>query len=143
VTRVVFYSNAADRIQSAAEWLGNAWRRGLSVLVWAPDADAADRIDRQLWTTPAIGFVPHCRADDRLAAETPLLITRWLDTPPHTGCLLNLGTDVPPDFSRFEEIVEIVSTHDADRLPARARFRVYRENGYTPENRDASQGMGE
>lgn len=141
MTRVVFISNAPERVAAAADWIVAAWRQRAPLLVWAPQREIAERLDRILWTTPAIGFVPHCRLDSALADQTPVLIAERLDSLPHTGCLLNLGTELPPDCERFDEIVEFVSTDDADRLPARERFRAYRQRGIVPENRDHAQGM--
>lgn len=141
MTRIVFYSNVPDRLQAAAAWLAGAWAKRQPVLVWAPDAESAERLDRQLWIAPATGFLPHCTATDRLAEETPVLIARQLDSAPHRPCLLNLGNDLPPELDRYEEVIEIVSTDDAVRLPARERFRSYRQSGYTPENHDAAQGL--
>lgn len=136
MTRVSFLHGAADRIQAAAQWLQQAWGRRQAVLVYVPDEADANRLDRILWTQPQLSFLPHCRADSPLVAETPILLTDRLDAPPQEQCLLNLGNELPPGFSRFEELVEIVSTNDADRLPARERFKFYRERGYAIDSRD-------
>ncbi len=138
MTRISFLHGAADRIQSAAHWLQQAWGNRQTVLVYVPDAEQATRLDRMLWTQPALSFLPHCRHDADVAGETPILLTDRLDTPPHEGCILNLSNELPPTFSRFEHLVEIVSTHDADRLPARERFKFYRDRGYAIESRDIS-----
>lgn len=139
MTGIRFYSNADDRLAAAADWLAASWRKH-PVLVFAPDAAVAERFDRMLWTQPALGFLPHCRADSPLASQTPVLIADNLDELPQDRCLLNLSNDVPPGFSRFEELVEFVSTGDDDRLPARERFRFYRDRGYAVENRSVADG---
>lgn len=141
MTRISFLHGAADRIQSTARWLQQAWSERRAVLVYVPDSESAAQLDRILWTQPALSFVPHCRADAPLAGETPILLTDRLDAPPQDDCLLNLSNELPPTFSRFELLVEIVSTDDADRLPARDRFKFYRERGYAIENRDISEGL--
>jgi len=140
VTHIRFYSNAPNRVQAAADWIIASWRKH-PVLVYAPDAALADRLDKLLWTQPATGFLPHCRADAPLAAETPVLITDNPDAANQDRCLLNLSNDVPPGFARFEEVIEIVSTDDGDRLPARDRFRFYRERGYPLENQNIPDGF--
>lgn len=140
MTNIRFYSNAPNRLQAAAEWLAASWRKH-PVLVYASDASLADRLDKLLWTQPATGFLPHCRADSPLAAETPVLITDNPDAVNQDRCLLNLSNEVPPGFSRFEEVIEIVSTDDSDRLPARDRFRFYRERGYPLENQNIPDGF--
>lgn len=140
MTRIRFFTNAQDRLQSAAAWIARAYRERRQVLIFAPAPDVAEQIDRMLWTQPATGFIPHCVASASLAAETPVLIAGTLDDLPQDKCVLNLSNEVPPGFSRFEEVVEIVSVRDEDRLPARDRFRFYRERGYALENRDISEG---
>jgi DNA polymerase-3 subunit chi len=74
--------------------------------------------------------VPHCRIGDVLADETPILIGDSLDDAAHHDVLLNLDGDLPPAFSRFDRLVEVVGTDEADRLPARERFKFYRDRGY-------------
>lgn len=139
MTRISFLHGAPDRIQSAAQWLQRAWSDRQVVLVYVPDAEQASRLDRVLWTQPQLSFVPHCFADSPLAGETPILLTDRLDAPTQESCLLNLSNELPPSFSRFEYLVEIVSTDDADRLPARERFKFYRDRGYAIENRAISE----
>jgi len=141
VTRIEFLHGAADRIQAAAQWLQQAWSERQAVLVFVPDAEQAERLDRLLWTQPALSFLPHCRADSPLAGETPILLTDTLDGALQENCLLNLGNTLPATFSRFEHLVEIVSIDDADRLPARERFKFYRERGYAVDSRDISAGL--
>lgn len=141
MTRIKFLHGAPDRLAAAAEWLRQAWQRRQSVLVYLPAPQGADRLDRLLWSQPATGFLPHCSAGSSLAAETPILLTDRLDDLPQDGCLLNLADELPPGFSRFEELVEIVSTDDSDRLPARDRFKFYRERGYDIDARDIATGL--
>ena len=141
MTRISFLHSANDRIQSAAQWLQQAWGRREAILVYVPDSEAAARLDRILWTQPALSFLPHCRIDAPLAGQTPILLTDRLDNPPQENCLLNLADELPPTFSRFEHLVEIVSTDDSDRLPARERFKFYRERGYVITSQDISGGL--
>ena len=141
MTRITFYSNAEDRLQAACSWLAANWREKKSTVVFAPEREMAERLDRMLWMQPATGFLPHCGAGSALAGETPVLIANQLDEVQQDACLLNLGDEIPPGFSRFEELVEIVSTEDAVRLPARERFRFYRERGYALENRNVADGF--
>lgn len=130
MTEIVFIHDAPDRLAAAHVWLRQAWQRRERVLVHVPAPDAAERLDRLLWTQPQLSFVPHCAIDHPLAAETPILFTRGLEQLPHEDCLLNLSNDLPTVFSRFSRLVEIVSRDDAVRLPARERYRFYRERGY-------------
>jgi len=136
VTSIDFYFNADDRLQVACRLAGKALAQNKRLLVYAPDAELAQRVDRMLWTWPAIGFVPHCLAGDALAAETPVLIASDGETPDGVELLLNLGVESPPHFARFDRLLEIVSTDDEDRQAGRARFKFYRDRGYSIESHD-------
>lgn len=145
MTKVHFLHGARDRIDAAAAWLQLAWARrsdvsAQQVVVLVPDAALAERLDRQLWLQPAGSFVPHCRGQSPLAGETPIVISDSLAGLDAHRQLLNLSDAVPPEFSRFDEVIEIVSQGD-DRLPARERFKFYRERGYELRNQDIAAGL--
>jgi DNA polymerase-3 subunit chi len=76
-----------------------------------------------------------------LAQETPIVLASGLENLVSDECLLNLSDEIPPGFSRFQSLVEIVSVDDQDRLPGRERFRFYRERGYPLRNDDISNGF--
>ncbi|MCC7312528.1 MAG: DNA polymerase III subunit chi [Sulfuritalea sp.] len=141
MTQISFFHGARDRLRAVAAWLARAGSEGRRVMVYVPANDRSDQLDRLLWTQPATGFTPHCRAGDPLAAETPIILAPELDSPLHDNCLVNLSNEIPPGFSRFQQLIEIISIEDEDRLPGRERFRFYRERGYPLENRDISGGI--
>ena len=146
MTKVRFFHGAGDRVQAAAAWLHMAWTKRQDAgthqfVVFAPDAKVADHLDRQLWLQPAGGFIPHCRADSPLAAETAIIISNSLAALNAHQQLLNLDDSVPPEFSRFDEVVEIVTQAGPDKLPARDRYKFYRERGYELHNQDISAGF--
>jgi DNA polymerase-3 subunit chi len=136
VTSIDFYFNAEDRLQVACRLAGKALAQGKRMLIYAPEAETASRVDRMLWTWPAIGFVPHCAAHDPLAAETPVLIASDPQTSPDCEVLLNLGADCPPHFERFERLLEVVSGEQSERQAGRNRYRFYLERGYKIANHD-------
>ncbi|MDR3323811.1 MAG: DNA polymerase III subunit chi, partial [Zoogloeaceae bacterium] len=121
MSTVFVYHNLHDRLGAACGLIHKAWAQGKDFAVYAPDPERAQLLDRLLWTQPALGFLPHCRADSPLAAETPVLIaTRAEDLnalpPNHSGQrLLNLDDDVPPGFARYASIIEVVGANDAER----------------------------
>ncbi|MBL8487541.1 MAG: DNA polymerase III subunit chi [Rhodocyclaceae bacterium] len=141
MTRIQFFHGAPDRAQAAASWLAAAHARGDRVIVYVPDAARADQLDRLLWTHPPTGFLPHCRAGEPLAEETPVIIDRTLEAACRDECLLNLSDELPPGFARFREVVEIVSREEPVVRAARERFRFFRDRGYELANEDISQGF--
>jgi len=136
VTKIDFFHGAPDKLQTACQLIGELYREGRQVLVYAPQAAVATAIDRLLWTQPATGFLPHCAADSTLAAETPVLIAGSLELPGHDDVLINLDGELPAGFSRFQRLIEIVGNDEADRIQARGRYKHYRDRGYELNARD-------
>ena len=130
MTQVFFYHGASDRIAAACALLGGAYAKKKPMLVFAPEKAVSDSVDRALWTQSALGFVPHCRADSPLAAETPILITDNLNQLPQDERLMNLSQVVPPGFSRFHSLIEVVGQEEGDRNSARERVKFYKDRGY-------------
>lgn len=129
MTQIFFYHGASDKIAAACALLSGAYAKKKPMLVYALEREVASSLDRMLWTHSALSFVPHCRADSPLAAETPILITDTLDTLPQDERLMNLSREIPPGFSRFENLIEVVGQDDEDRSAARDRVRLYKERG--------------
>jgi DNA polymerase-3 subunit chi len=130
LTQIFFYHNAADRISATAALIRKAYAQKKAVLVYAPDAEVAGAIDRHLWMHPPTGFVPHVRGDTALAGETPVLIADRLEDLPQDERLINLSSEVPPGFSRFTSVIEVVGQHDEERLAGRGRVKYYKDRGY-------------
>jgi len=143
MTSIDFYFNAGDRLGVACRLAGKALQRKQRVLIYAPQSEMAQKIDRLLWTWQAVSFIPHCYAHDPLAAETPVLIASD-DAPPAVACevLLNLAPGCPPFFERHERLLEIVDQAEDQVLAGRARFKFYRDRGYAMSSHDLSAAGG-
>jgi DNA polymerase III subunit chi len=139
MTRIDFYSNADPKLQVACQLVAKALKEQLQVVVYAPDQNTARGFDKLLWTYQAIGFVPHCLASDPLSAETPVIIAFDDSERAHYRVLLNLHTESPPAFSRYERLIELVGSDDDDRQRARNRFRYYRDRGYEIRHHDLTK----
>ncbi|HXZ97490.1 MAG TPA: DNA polymerase III subunit chi [Burkholderiales bacterium] len=139
MTQIEFYSHADNKLQVACNLCAKALQRDLRVMIYTPDPDTTEKLDRLMWCYPAIGFIPHCRAADRLAQETPVIIDHIAEPLPHDELLLNLHSELPPFFSRFQRLIEIVSTDKIDSEAGRQRFRFYRDRGYEIRHYDLNQ----
>lgn len=146
MTQIFFYHGASDRLAAAASLINKAWAQRKTFVIYAPDAPLARAIDQLLWTGEAGSFIPHVELASPLAAETPILLADRLDAlPPDSGegsrhdRLLNLSNEVPPHFSRFLSLIEVVSEAPEVRQPARERFRFYRERGYAVQSFDLAK----
>ncbi len=139
MTQIDFYTGVEDKMHTACRLTAKAFSLNLRAMIFCPEADTAQRFDRLLWTTPATSFIPHCFSGDPLAPATPVIIDHNGGELPHDQVLLNLCTEWPPFFSRFQRLVEIVSLDDEDKASARARFKFYRDRGYEIRTHDLSR----
>lgn len=139
MTQIDFYTHVQDKQLLACKLSAKALEQGLRVLVLTSDEGHAARMDQLLWSVPATGFLPHCRARDELAAVTPVIVDHEPGELAHEQILLNLSGARPVFFSRFQRLIEIVTTDEADREAARERFRFYRDRGYEIRSHDMSQ----
>ena len=130
MTRIEFFFNVEDKLQKIAELCGSAVRKGRRLMVYSADVETTARLGDYLWTSPAIGFTPHCRPDHALAAVTPVILDHHGEQLVHDDVLINLQQQYPPFFSRFRRLIEIVGLDEADRGAARERYRFYRDRGY-------------
>ena len=116
MTTIDFYTHVADPIEVAARIAAKAHAAHGSVRVLTPDAAATDALDRRLWLQPPTSFVPHCKMDSAVAADTPIWIGHSLEHVGPAAVLVNLHPAPPPFFSRFERLAE--------------RWKFYKERGY-------------
>ncbi len=143
MTEITFYTHADDPLDVVRRIATKAYGQGKQVMIYAPDATTADAIDRLLWTTPALGFVPHCRDAEALAGETPVLIGTDADTLRSADVMINLHSGQPPAFARFERLVEIVGLDEAGIEQGRERYRFYKSRGYALQTHDLRQHAGQ
>ncbi|MGH8503467.1 MAG: DNA polymerase III subunit chi [Gammaproteobacteria bacterium] len=131
--RIDFYvlsdPDALARLLFACRLAEKAYRMGRRVHLHADSEESAKRLDELLWTFRDRGFVPHGIAP-AAADDYPVTIGHggghdW--TPPRCDVLINLDTQTPAFFDRFERVAEIVDS--AQREAGRARYRFYRERG--------------
>lgn len=136
MTRVDFHFNASDKLEYGCRLVRKVYRAKHPVLVWCDDEARLEAFDRLLWSVPPNDFLPHVRADDPLAAHTPIVLAHAPVDTAAQDVLVNLGRETPPMFARFERLIEIVGVGDDDRAAARERWRFYRDRGYPMARHD-------
>lgn len=131
MTEIAFHFNAPDKLAYACRLLRKALGRNARVMVTG-DAELLRALDEMLWTFSPLDFVPHCRAsaEPALRAASPIVLGEDAAALPGSEVLLNLGGEVPTGFERFERLIELVGTDDADRGQGRRRWQHYAARGY-------------
>ncbi|CBW74117.1 DNA polymerase III subunit chi [Mycetohabitans rhizoxinica] len=130
MTRVDFHTHVADPLSYACRLARKAYQAAQPLVVLGEPA-VLRAFDERLWTFSPLDFIPHCMADSALAGETPVVLTTDLDQAPHYAILLNLGSAVPPQFARFERLLEVIGNDEHGLAAGRERYRFYRDRGYT------------
>ncbi len=131
MTRIDFHFNVVpDRISYACRLARKVRSAGSQLVIHSSDQQLLSRLDQALWTFSPLDFLPHCQASDTLAAETPILLTNASCDTPHHEVLVNLDAEQPEFFSRFERLIEIVTTEEEDVLAGRQRWKFYKDRGY-------------
>ncbi len=113
----------ACRLAEKAFLLGNR------IYIETASEEQAQALDNLLWTFKQGSFLPHARhlwADGKTA---PILIGHGAEPQAEAQVLINLGTEIPAFYPRFERVAELVGPGDAVRQQARQRFRAYRDGG--------------
>jgi DNA polymerase-3 subunit chi len=135
MTKVDFYLLSAEgpesRERTACRLAEKAYRLGHRVYLLVPDQAAAIELDELLWTFSQGSFVPHAVCTDKADSDVPPVLIGYAEPPAALNdVLVSLSAEVPPWFSRFARVAELVGPAEADKNRARGRFRFYRERGY-------------
>ena len=136
MTEVTFYTFVPDKLALMRQLAVKAYGQRLNVLIHTTDPALGENLDRMLWTSPALSFLPHCRDSDNLARQTSILIGVDADKLASADILINMDDHYPALFSRFDRLLEIVSTDESDRAKGRERYKFYQERGYAIKTHD-------
>ena len=102
--KIDFHFNVPNRLRYACLVARTVYKRGLTLAMWSSETKKLTELDELLWRFDDLAFLPHVFADDRHAAETPILLSTKL--PQLTGDVLVLLDDALPadwqkEFGRF------------------------------------------
>lgn len=132
MTRIDFYilqdGEALDRERFSCQLARKVFRLGQRLHIHAEgDAEVA-QLDELLWTFSDVSFLPHARPGADPDVQITLDCGQAPDPVP--DLLINLAADIPPFFSRFPRLAEVVGAGEASRKMGREHFRFYRDRGY-------------
>lgn len=151
MTRVDFYilpeGDIDSRHRFACRLVEKAFRLGHSIYIHSDDDAQANAMDQLLWSFRDSSFIPHrlIHGAESAASEgvivhigypTPNGVHSALPGVESHGLLVNLSSEVPDCFSRFERVSEIVVQHPQVQQATRSNFRYYRDRGYELQTHD-------
>ncbi|HVK95789.1 MAG TPA: DNA polymerase III subunit chi [Noviherbaspirillum sp.] len=131
MTRIDFHSNVPDKIAYTCRLVRKACAANCKIVLLTGGKTDLMALDQALWTFSELDFLPHVMAGDPFAESTPVILTDREDVDlPHHHVLINLSTTPPAHFARFERMLEVISSDEADTLAGRERYRFYQQRGY-------------
>jgi len=140
MTRIDFHSNVPDKIAYACRLVRKAYGARNRIVLMTDDAAQLAALDAALWTFSPADFLPHVQAGDALAGETAIILTDSDDAAlPHTDLLVNVSRRAPAHFARFQRVIEVVSSEEADAAAGRRRYVGYKQQDYQPTHFVANQ----
>ncbi len=114
-------------LQLVCELANEAGKRQHSVLIYCRDAELASQLEALLWQHIPSSFLAHSSAVDACA---PIYICNDDEPGDYHDMLINLDSETPSWFGRFEHLAELIYG-DADRIQVkRERFAHYKHLGY-------------
>ncbi|MDX1252836.1 MAG: DNA polymerase III subunit chi [Gammaproteobacteria bacterium] len=146
MTRIDFYilpdSTPSSRPLLACRLADKAYKLGHHIYIHAESPEQAMQMDDLLWTFSQGSFLPHARVEDQGNPAPPILIGHGdepaLSPEASADVLINLASEVPLFFSRFERVAEIVDQGDTQKLAGRERYRFYRDRGYALQSHNVA-----
>lgn len=128
--RVDFYLLNNDQPEAAwlvaCRLLEKAYQRGHRVFVYCDNQKDAERLDELLWTYKDDSFIPHNLQGEGPEPPPPIQIGYGLEPRGFNDILLNMAATIPPFFTRFKRVMEVVSGSDSTKEISRAHYREYR-----------------
>ncbi|HXK57023.1 MAG: DNA polymerase III subunit chi [Gammaproteobacteria bacterium] len=134
MTQVDFYvlgeAATGDRFTLACRLTEKVWQQGRRIYLHTDSETESRYLDRLLWTHRDGSFLPHGLLIEADPALNPILIGNGDNAGEEHDVLVNLASEVPSFFSRFERVVEPLDGNSAVRAAGRSRYRFYRDRGY-------------
>lgn len=130
MTRIDFYFNVANAQDVVADLVKSALIKHRQVTIVVDEQLAASKLGACLWQYKPESFLPNALSSSAVAAQTPIVIHWQNQVLLQDDMLINLTVNQPAFFSRFTQLVELVTDVEHDKVAARARFKFYRDRGY-------------
>lgn len=135
MTRADFYilkeQDEYDQCYFACRLVEQIRQKGHNVLVQVDNEEKAKAMDDMLWQFRPDAFVPHAVLTAKDApVDCPVSIGCGQEPGHHHDVIINLSTELPAFFSRFERLVEIVVQQDDILTCTRQHVRFLKDRGY-------------
>ena len=139
MTRIDFYilpdNESIHPLEYTCRMVEKVRNLGQRVYIHLQNREASQRLGELLWNHKPESFLPHEFAQE---GGNPSQVVLGHDQLPdgHDDIMINISGQVPPFFSRFKRVVEIVPGDKSYRAKSRENFRRYKDRGYQMNTHD-------
>lgn len=121
-------SDHSDRLSFLARLTEKALKLGHKIYIHTDTPQQATDIDDYLWSYKIESFLPHGLSNENVPLA-PVVIGSSEDCGPHNDLLINLASQLPSFYKRFNRIAEIVIQNDAILNELRSHYRQIKNDG--------------
>jgi DNA polymerase-3 subunit chi len=140
MTQIDFYvldeRAMGNRFTLACRLSEKIYHQGRRILIHTNSEEESRHMNRLLWTFRQGSFIPHGMTKECDPSATPVIISHDKESCEEKDVLINLASEAPNFFSRFDRVAEIIDKEPQVVTAGRERFRFYRNRGYTPNKHD-------
>ncbi len=144
MTKIDFYVLPADHEQIRHEFvcrlLHKVMARDVNVFIRTESRAYAEQLDTFAWQHKPEWYLPHQLLDpNSTTADTPVGPSIDIGFPDENGgencgfhhdIIINLAPNVPPYFSSFQRLIEVVNQDSKILEQTRLNFKFYKDRGY-------------
>ena len=138
MTKVDFYilqqGGADQAMQYACLLTEKAYSQGHRVYLHLKDSEQQAQMNELLWSFRPDSFIPHAPLEQ--AGNEKVILGCGAEAGDNNDVLINLTTELPEFFSRFQRVAEVVCQDPAWLQAARGRYKFYNDRGYPLSKHD-------
>lgn len=128
--RVDFYLLSDNQPQAhwlvACRLLEKAYLKGHRIYVRCANKQDAELLDELLWTFKDDSFIPHNLQGEGPEPPPPIHIGYSQEPRGFNDILLNMSASIPPFYSKFKRVIELVINDEVEKEQSRLRYKEYR-----------------
>lgn len=141
MTDVDFYTLAQqtleDRLRFACRLTEKSINAGHQVLLLVDTPEQAQQLDQLLWSFREDAFIPHCLlSESNEHPDCRVHISLGDEIGQHHDVLICLSTQLPPTFSRFKRLLEVVVQEDEVLSYTRKHYKFLQDRGFPIRHHD-------
>lgn len=141
MTRIDFHilpqDSLDERIRYTCRLVEKVFRLKHDIFIQVDDTEDAKLLDKRLWDFKPESFIPHGLHDvEEDGQQHPVEIGCGQHPGKHHQVLINLSSDIPAFFSRFDRVIEVVCQQTDILENTRKHYRFYQERGYPLHRHD-------